>query len=72
MSQFMIFIILETHDRACFKIEKNLVSTSSLVDKKQHSDWQPVVIISSQRALPTANYATLFSSKNIPRGNDNF
>ena len=33
MSQLMIFFKLETRDRTRLKIEKNLLSTSSLVNK---------------------------------------
>ena len=51
MFQLMIFVTLESLDRMRLKLEKNLVSTSSLVGKEQQSERQPIAIISSQRAL---------------------
>ena len=40
-----------------------LVSTSSLVGKKQQSEWQPVTMISSQTALSRTNLLHYFHQK---------
>ena len=38
--KFVIFIMFEIRDKTCSKIEKNLVSISSLGGKRQLSEWK--------------------------------